>query len=584
MESTVAVITGSVGCPFLRDAVASVRAQTYAHVRHYVVVDGPEHHSAVVDLLSKEDTTNVTVLTLPHNTGKSGYVCHRINAALPWLLDTPYVCFLDEDNTFEPHHIEGLVRAVRGKKWAHSLRTIIAQDGTPIAPDACESLGGIRHSFLDPGDYHVDTNCYLLDTHLARQLAPCWDVKARPGGGRLEADRAVCRTLLGSRLLPGVSRTHSVRYRVASRPDSVCAEFFTQGNERTGFDAEKPDVYLMHFTAEATRTAVTPAARSAATPLDEWAPTLWQGLQKSYNLLDGFANAHIIPPGALVLVTVWHPDALKLDVLKRTDIFRVLCMVESPNIRHTAQFTRTFLDAHADLVLTYWTPLLRDMGPERAAWCPMNTHALDLDNPAHRALGLRDNRGRGRSVAIVLERRPGLAGEYAIDGTSLQCLDPLREVYVRGLRDVVCYGAGWEGVPGVTVGHTLGKLRDPKHAVDILQDYTFALIIENCDAHGYVSEKLYDALMAGCVPLYFGSPAAQHALPPEAFVDIRAFDNGHALQEYLDSLQDEDVQRMREVVRDTREGILRGVGVQAFADIFGSSAASLYTRNQAARG
>jgi glycosyltransferase involved in cell wall biosynthesis len=575
--ASVAVITATTGSPRLAEAVASVAAQTYrgGPIEHWIVVDGHEFEKG-----ARQYAANATVVVLPRNTGgpaAGNYVCHRIYAAAPWLVDTTYVCFLDEDNAFAPDHIAGLVEAVETLKttWAHSLRTIVDADGRPICVDACESLAGIRHSVLHTDDFLVDTNCYLLPTGLARQLSPCWNVPARPGPGMLEADRALCRTLLASTLLPGVSRRHSLRYRVGNRENSVQARFFLDGNRRTGFDASKPDVYLFHFTKDATATAL--SSPEPADPLAEWAPTMWHGLRKTHNLLDGYANASIIPAGATVLVSLCHPQALPLDLLKRTDLCRILAMIESPNIRHAVQYDRAFLDAHADVVMTYWADLLETLGPARGVWLPMNTHQMDLANPQHRRRCLRDNMDTGRSVGMVLERRNWLGGSYEINGVTLQALDPLRLVYAKALRDVVCYGATWKDT-GVTTGHTFRKNEDPLHSVDYLERHTFALIVENCDAAGYVSEKFYDALMAGCIPLYFGSPVTAHALPPDIYIDIRQFESGESLQAHLDTLSDDDVAGMKRAVADKREAVLRGVGVQAYAARF------LEARAAAARG
>lgn len=570
-----AVVTAATGSPHLAGALASVAAQTYAGpLEHWVVVDGPEFADDVARSLLAGPGGGVRVVVLPRNTGgpaAGNYVCHRIYAAAPWLVDAAYVCFLDEDNAYAPDHIAGMVEAVRGKAWAHSLRTIIDPTGQVLGRDNCECLGGIRHSVLGRDDFFVDTNCFLLPTKLARQLSPCWDVPARPAHGALEADRAVARTLVGSRLLPGVSRRHTVMYRVGARTDSVQASFFDAGNAVTRFDPAKTDVYLFHFTREATAAALDP---SGADPLGEWAPTMWHGLRRAYNVLDGFANAPILPQGATVLVSVCHPATLPLDILARHDLRRVLAMVESPNVRHAAQYDRAFLDVHADVVLTYWVDLLESLGPERAVWMPMNTHQTDLDDPAHRHRCLRDNADPGRSVGIVLERRGWLGGSYDINGLVLQALDPLREVYVRGLRGAVCYGKTWEHA-GVRTGHTLSRADDPLHSIDYLQRHTFALIIENCDAAGYVSEKFYDALMAGCIPLYFGSPVAAHALPPDMFIDIRQFETGRELQAHLDALGDDDIARMKRAVLAAREAVLRGVGTEAYARCFRSAAAKL---------
>lgn len=54
----------------------------------------------------------------------------------------------------------------------------------------------------------------------------------------------------------------------------------------------------------------------------------------------------------------------------------------------------------------------------------------------------------------------------------------------------------------------LGKI-DDKDAV--LLDAEFAVVIENSAT--YVSEKLFDAVIAGCVPLYVGPPLADYGIP-----------------------------------------------------------------------
>ncbi len=45
---------------------------------------------------------------------------------------------------------------------------------------------------------------------------------------------------------------------------------------------------------------------------------------------------------------------------------------------------------------------------------------------------------------------------------------------------------------------------------------------ENSLATDYVTEKLYDAFVAGCVPLYLGAPNIADLLPdPESIIDYR---------------------------------------------------------------
>jgi hypothetical protein len=48
--------------------------------------------------------------------------------------------------------------------------------------------------------------------------------------------------------------------------------------------------------------------------------------------------------------------------------------------------------------------------------------------------------------------------------------------------------------------------------IDRLSDYKYSLVIEN--SSDYVSEKIVDALIAGCIPIYIGPPLQEFGFPP----------------------------------------------------------------------
>jgi len=61
--------------------------------------------------------------------------------------------------------------------------------------------------------------------------------------------------------------------------------------------------------------------------------------------------------------------------------------------------------------------------------------------------------------------------------------------------------------------------------LEVLGRYRFNLAFENCIDRDYVTEKWFDCLLAGCVPVYAGAPnIADFAPSPESYVDARAFD------------------------------------------------------------
>lgn len=41
--------------------------------------------------------------------------------------------------------------------------------------------------------------------------------------------------------------------------------------------------------------------------------------------------------------------------------------------------------------------------------------------------------------------------------------------------------------------------------IKFLEDYRFVIALENSDTKGYVTEKIFDTFLAGCIPIYWGS-------------------------------------------------------------------------------
>lgn len=564
-----AVITPTTGGRFLEECMASVQAQTLGNVEHWIVVDGPEFLDATMQTVRKfANKKPVVVLALPRNTGAGGWNGHRIYGSVPLLTDAHRIAYLDDDNVFDPAHLADLADACRPPAvWAHSLRAIVDQAGRWVCDDNCESLGGICHTVNGRGDYLIDTSCYFLSRDLAVAVGPLWNARFRDPDGKPEPDRAVAKGLLAA-APHAVVRRHSVRYRVGNTARSVRAEFFLRGNAIRNHDfAAKRDLYVFHFSESATTAFFAKLGRPAnEVALDEWQPTLWRGLVGEYNLIDGFQNVPNIPHGATILAALCRPDDLPLDFLAaRTDLRRVAYTLESPNIRHARQWTAAFLTKHFDVAMTYWRPLLAAPPPGlRVVHAPHNCHHFS----AAETVPWRDNAGTGRSVVMVAERRPALRGKFFVDAEALECLDPLREAYARGLANLTVFGLGWDDAawpgPRPTLGHALHRSRDPRSAADIKAAFVFDLIVENTDAAGYCSEKIYDAFLAGCVPLYRGS-ADPAIVPADCYIDIAPFETGAQLQAHLDALSDDDVRGYRARVCQKRGEILEKVGVEAFA-------------------
>lgn len=576
---TTTVITPTIGTPHLRECLQSVQSQDMPCVTHLIVIDGPEHAEAV-DAVIKTfmHRGDICVLQLPFNVGAEGWNGHRAYAACTFLANSDYVCFLDEDNAFEPQHLSSMFRVMlkTEQQWCYSLRKIVGPDGSYICDDDCESLGCICPSVLSPQDWFVDVNCYVIKTSLAVEVAPLWYSKFRdPIKG--ECDRNIAQYLLRNHGSIHCSKAHSLRYRVGNTFRSVNARFFQEGNIKRGhrFNDLRMNVYLFHFNPNATALLLeSNMQKNKCFAFEEWQPTQLQHLAGRVNLINGFECLSYIPQKSVILCNMCHPEELPLEWLRaRPDCQRVVYTLESPNYRHQHQWSLSFLEAHFDKWLTYWTPLLSAY-PSKALLCLHNTHWLDLQDPIHRQKGLRDNFGDG-NVCCVLECRDGME-EYCINGVKLRRLDGLREHYIRDLT-IDLYGLGWAGLqlhPDAKIVRSAHKATDIEKAVDIYQRYTFAIVLENCDADGYVSEKCYDCFSAGCIPLYYGNNNSTVGIPEDMYIDLKQFQTSQQVRDYLEHLTAEDIIQKQQTIMQKREAVLGRVSQQAFSSSFFTAVSS----------
>lgn len=222
----VSVITPTTGNVMLLDALLSVRNQTYKNIEHFVVVDGPERKKEALKLTKG---FNVKLLVLPHATGKDNYNGHRIYGASTYLTNGLYNTFLDEDNYYDPNHIQSCIDKIKdGNEWVYSLRKIIDKDKNFLCNDDCESLGKWK-SVL--GDNFIDVGCWFLPKTLALVVSPLWYRRARHPNEQPEVDRIITQTLMTHSKQYDCTYEYSLNYRVGNRSDSVQGSFFLRGNE-----------------------------------------------------------------------------------------------------------------------------------------------------------------------------------------------------------------------------------------------------------------------------------------------------------------------------------------------------------------
>lgn len=220
----VAVVTPTIGSPFIEQCLSSIQNQTYGDIIHYVFLDGHENYDKIHPYIYKTvGKKTLKTVQLEDNVGK-GWYGHRVYAACSFLVNADVIVYLDEDNWFDPDHIESMVDVLqKGYAWTYSLRKIYDRNANFLCEDNCESLGAWP-VYFDDKVFHIDTSCYAVRRDVAVSIGHAWY-------GQWGADRQFFMNL--SKHFPQYLGTgkHSVCYRLDGNPNSVTKDFFDKGND-----------------------------------------------------------------------------------------------------------------------------------------------------------------------------------------------------------------------------------------------------------------------------------------------------------------------------------------------------------------
>lgn len=65
--------------------------------------------------------------------------------------------------------------------------------------------------------------------------------------------------------------------------------------------------------------------------------------------------------------------------------------------------------------------------------------------------------------------------------------------------------------------------------IQFLRNYRFCIAFENDSAPGYTTEKIYHAMLAGCIPIYWGNPFIHKDFNPKSFINVHAYKSFNAV-------------------------------------------------------
>ena len=197
----VAVVMPTVGRASLREAVQSVYDQEFpGRIQLLIGADAPIGSFEQHEKLFATAPSNVKVFF--YYPGYSTSVRHGglhpardggvLRTVLTYMANARYVAYLDDDNWWNPIHLQSLRMAIEGRHWAYADRWFVDQDTHEVmGADDWESIGPGRGIFAQRFDGWVDPNCLMLDKLTCEPAIRLWTLPLPGDVKAMSADRNV---------------------------------------------------------------------------------------------------------------------------------------------------------------------------------------------------------------------------------------------------------------------------------------------------------------------------------------------------------------------------------------------------------
>jgi len=206
--------------PSLLQAVRAIFAQDIqGRVQIMLGIDrGPDTHG-ILDTLRSECPSHmaITVIDPGYSTARRNgglYVNNyggAMRTALSYLANSRHVAFLDDDNWWGPSHLSALLRAIQGKAYAFSLRTLVdGRTDEVICRDEWESIGPGKGVYNKGFGGWIDTSCLMVDKLACHDALPGWALSVADSG--TGDDRMVFERLKGKPV--GETGEYTAFYRI----------------------------------------------------------------------------------------------------------------------------------------------------------------------------------------------------------------------------------------------------------------------------------------------------------------------------------------------------------------------------------
>lgn len=146
-------------------------------------------------------------------------------------------------------------------------------------------------------------------------------------------------------------------------------------------------------------------------------------------------------------------------------------------------------------------------------------------------------------AALMVYRNDQKQWSFKKQGRELDLCYLRTQIALEGhkLNQVDIYGQGWS--EGISIENSRsGNWQETK--AKILPNYHFNLCFENTNSDYYCTEKIWDSIRYGCLPIYYGEGNKIYEdFPKNSFLDYCNFNSPEQLFKYIDAM---DVKEFRE--------------------------------------
>ena len=121
-------------------------------------------------------------------------------------------------------------------------------------------------------------------------------------------------------------------------------------------------------------------------------------------------------------------------------------------------------------------------------------------------------------------------------------------------KDLLFYGNSWNNLKN-DLSQKAQESFDEQYGgyvpdkIKAIRNSRFVFAFENAQHNGYISEKIFDVMLADSVPVYWGAPDIDNYVPKDCFINYEDFGSFDKLYQFIKNMSDEEYENYRKNIR-----------------------------------